>query len=136
LRRYVYTKGRTLPDIQSGLPFFLRWFMLPFLSRRLLKSAISQGIGRHTEAEVYEMGIKDLRAISIYLGDKPFFTGDKATEFDCAMFGNLSQTMWNSPGSPLEQVLHGELENLKAFCERMKAQFWPDWNRCLNPPKN
>ena len=85
---------------------------------------------------MYEMGIKDLRAISTYLGDKPFFTGDKATEFDCAMFGSLSQTMWNSPGSPLEQVMHGELRNLKAFCERMKAQFWPDWNRCLNPPRN
>ena len=130
----MYTKGRTLPDIQSGLPYVVRW-MMPLISRRLLKSAIGQGIGRHTEAEVYEMGIKDLKAISIHLGDKPFFTGDKATEVDCSIFGILCQTLWNPNGSPVEQGLHGEFSNLKAFCERMKEQFWPDWNRCLNPPR-
>ena len=108
---------------------------MPYMTRRLLKSAIGHGIGRHTEAEVYEMGIKDMKAISDYLGDKPFITGDKVTEFDCALFGSLSQTMWNSPGSPLEKVMHQELVNLKAFCERIKEQFWPHWDRCLNPPR-
>ncbi len=33
--------------------------------------------------------------------------GDKAIEVDCAMFGMLSQLLWNSPGSPFEQLLHG-----------------------------
>ena len=93
---------------------------------------MGQGMGRHTEAEVYEMGIKDLRAISVHLGEKPFFTGDKATEVDCAMFGMLAQLLWNCPGSPFEQLLHGEFANLKSFCERMKEQFWPDWDLCLN----
>ena len=108
---------------------------MPVMSKRLLKAAQGQGIGRHTEAEVYEMGIKDLKAISIHLGDKPFFTGDKPTEVDCSIFGILCQTLWNPNGSPVEQVLHGEFSNLKAFCERMKEQFWPDWNQCLNPPR-
>ena len=33
--------------------------------------------------------------------------GDKATEVDCAMFGILSQCLWNTPGSPFEQLLQG-----------------------------
>ena len=100
------------------------------MSRSRLKTAVAQGIGRHTEAEVYEMGIKDLRAISVYLGAKTFFTGDKVTELDCTMFGILSYHMlWNPNGSPLEELLHGDLANF-AFCERMK-----DWDHCLNPPR-
>ena len=54
--------------------------------------------------------------------------------FPLSFFGILSQSLWNRNGSPLEQVLDGEFANLKLFCERMKEQFWPHWNRCLNPP--
>lgn len=78
--------------------------------------------------------------------------GDKATEVDCAMFGMLSQFLWNCPGSPFEQLLNGnqirfnvlnenfmnfqnlsgEFINLKMYCERMRDNFWPDWDRCLD----
>ncbi len=84
--------------------------------------------------------------------------GDKATEVDCAMFGMLSQFLWNMPGSPFEQLLQGKIENLnnysddvitltltfkkpgefnnlKVYCERMKETYWPDWDRCLNPTR-
>ena len=108
---------------------------MPLVSRVQMKKALAQGMGRHSEAEVYEMGIKDLRAISIHLGDRPFFTGDKATEVDCTMFGVLAQFLWNSSGGPLEKVLKEELPNLTSFCKRMKEQFWPDWDKCLNPPR-
>ena len=79
--------------------------------------------------------------------------GDKPTEVDCAMFGMLSQFLWNTPGSPFEQLLQGNLQfqcfvstiyknlsisagefnNLKIYCELMKKTFWPDWDCCLNP---
>jgi len=100
-----------------------------------MNKALAQGMGRHSEAEVYEMGIKDLRAISIHLGNRPFFTGDKTTEVDCTMFGVLAQFLWNSSSGPLEKVLKEELTNLTSFCERIKEQFLPDWDKCLNPPR-
>ena len=31
--------------------------------------------------------------------------------------------------------LKGEFSNLKSYCERMRDTFWPDWDRCLNPPR-
>ena len=103
--------------------------MAPMLRKQLKGQAHGQGMGRHTEAEVIEMGVKDLRAISTFLGitnqyfsilfflryiwickgTKPFLMGDKATEADCAVFGMLSQLLWNSPGSPFEQLLQGIL---------------------------
>ena len=68
---------------------------------------MSQGIGRHSKEEIFEMGLKDLKAISNYLGSKPFFTGEKVSELDCAAFGMLAQFIWNSPGSPYEHLFNG-----------------------------
>jgi len=105
LERFVYKKGRTMRNIQGGLPRIFSC-VVPLLSRRIRNNAVAQGMGRHSEAEVYEMGAKDLRAISAYLGEKPFFTGQKATEVDCALFGFVAQFLWNSsPGSPLEKLV-------------------------------
>lgn len=42
--------------------------MAPMLRKQLKGQAHGQGMGRHTEAEVIEMGVKDLRAISTFLG--------------------------------------------------------------------
>ena len=77
------------------------------VKRRLNSDAIGQGIGRHTKEEVYEMGLKDLRALSAYLGSKPYFTGQQVTELDCAAFGSLAQFLWNAPGSPYEHLFNG-----------------------------
>lgn len=76
-------------------------------------------MGRHTEAEAIEIGAKDLRAISNYLGDKadvcwwislqwmnsklyvtgtkPYFMGDTVTEVDCAIFGMMAMVLWTMP---------------------------------------
>ncbi|KAK7069366.1 hypothetical protein SK128_002949, partial [Halocaridina rubra] len=94
-----------------------------------------QGIGRHTPQEIEEMGRKDLAALSTWLGDKPFFMGAAPTEVDCAIFGTLAQIQWNSPGSPYLQMFDSKFPNLAAYCMRVKEKFWPDWNKCLDPPR-
>jgi len=106
LWRFVYSKGTLglLNQIQSGFPWAL---ILPFIRRKVRGDAVSQGIGRHTKEEIFEMGLKDLKAMSNYLGGKPFFTGEKVSELDCAAFGMLAQFIWNSPGSPYEHLFNG-----------------------------
>lgn len=69
----------------------------------------------------------DLRAVSVILGNKKFICGDGPCEDDCAIFGVLAQCVWGLPGSCYENLVHGELTNLKEYCERMKDCFWPDW---------
>ncbi|EFX81103.1 hypothetical protein DAPPUDRAFT_303601 [Daphnia pulex] len=106
LWRWVYTKGRTLwqVPVQCNLPKSLS-LMLPLVVKKLKGQAQGQGMGLHTEAEVIEMSVKDLRAISNFLGTKQFLMGDKAIEANCAVFGILSQLLWNCPGSPFECFL-------------------------------
>lgn len=99
--------------------------MLPLVVKKLKGQAQGQGMGLHTEAEVIEMSVKDLRAISNFLGKflfsccfsflkvlsisrkgtKQFLMGDKAIEANCAVFGILSQLPRNCPGSPFECFL-------------------------------
>jgi hypothetical protein len=46
--------------------------MLPLVAKKLKGQAHGQGMGLHTEAEVIEMSVKDLRAISNFLGKLNF----------------------------------------------------------------
>lgn len=41
---------------------------MPLVCKEIKSQAYGQGMGRHTEAEVIEMGAKDLRALSVFLG--------------------------------------------------------------------
>jgi hypothetical protein len=56
-----------LTQVQCNLPKSLS-LTLPLVVKKLKGQAQGQGMGLHTEAEVIEMSVKDLRAISNFLG--------------------------------------------------------------------
>ena len=72
LWRFVYTKDET---VRLSLPTMPK-YMIPLATKLLAKAhflyvssaARGQGMGRHTEAEVMEIGVKDLKTMSIFLG--------------------------------------------------------------------
>ncbi len=100
------------------------------ITRNIRNQATGQGVGRHSEAQVIELGLSDLRALSVFLGKstdsmprlrpyfqlarstiegkKKFLMGDRAVEEDCGIFGILSQVVWNLPGSPFEQAVNSK----------------------------
>lgn len=94
-----------------------------------------QGMGRHSPAEVAQLAEADLRALSTQLGGKPFFLGDQPTSTDAAIFGILAQALWVLPGSVQEKLVKEELKNLEEFCQRMRKEYWPDWETLYVPPK-
>jgi glutathione S-transferase len=83
------------------------------------------GMGRHTADEVYRLGTQDITAVSDFLGEKPFFMGDRPTTADAAVYAYLA----NLIEIPLENPVkaHGlELKNLVAYCRRMRERFYPE----------
>jgi len=42
---------------------------IPFIAHKFKTASYYQGIGRHTRADATEMGFKDLRAVSVFLGE-------------------------------------------------------------------
>nr|CAH0109212.1 unnamed protein product [Daphnia galeata] len=130
LYRFVYTKGKTLFQIQTSFPAILR-LMLPILVNKVKNQTIAQGMGRQTQ---FRKDI-ELKFPIIPSGTKLYFMGEKPTEMDCSMFGILAQVVWAMPGSPFESHMNGEFSNLKNYCMRMKIKFWPDWDQCLASPQ-
>lgn len=95
---------------------------------KCVKCLEAHEIGKHNKEEIYAIGEKDLRAMSSFLDDKEFFMGSEPTTIDCTMFGLLSCLLHTADNSPLAKVVREDLKNLVDFCDRMKLNFWLDWN--------
>lgn len=86
-----------------------------------------RGLLRHSDEELWGFSNEDLRALSDYLGDKPFFFGDWPTLADCTIFGHLSQFMWIPIGFPQQKFLEEQCPNLVDLMNRFRDEYWPDW---------
>ncbi len=75
----------------GNIPFPINKAIAFKVCNDVLKTLYKQGIGRHSDAEVFEIGNQDLRALSDFLSDKPYFFGDRPTTLDAAAYGILSQ---------------------------------------------
>jgi glutathione S-transferase len=94
--------------------------------RKVLQEQLfSQGMGRHTEAEVHEIGIQDLTAVSDFLGSKPFFFGELPTATDATIYSHLANLLEVPLDSPSTQFARGR-RNLVDYCARMRERFFPE----------
>ena len=133
--RWVILKGMYLPTIyRLNYPdFVIKYVLLPLKSWEFSKDTYHQGIGRHSPSEVKEMAFKDIESISIYLGQKEYMFGNVPTEIDCVVFGMVSMVLHCHPKNSIFHLkITNEHPNLVDFAERMKQNFWPDWENCLD----
>lgn len=83
------------------------------------------GLGRHSSEEVFQLGRTDLNALSDFLGNKPYFMGDKPTLLDASAFGVLVNTV----ACPIESPVKAHAlrkQNLVGFCQRIMAEYFPE----------
>jgi glutathione S-transferase len=106
----------TLPPILKTL--------VPIMARNTTSQNLQgHGMGRHTATEIYQIGVTDLNALSDFLADKPFFMGSQPTSLDASAYGMLANILWAPLESPL-QARAAALNNIVAYCNRMKAAFY------------
>ena len=112
-------------------PKFLFSLVLPMAKKKISGQAKSQGIGLHTKEEVLEIGKRDLKALSDFLGEKQYLMGDQISTVDCVAFGFLCVVIYGFPEDDVHRVqIEEELPNLKAYTMRIKETYWPDWDDC------
>ena len=92
----------------------------------ILEAVRAQGVGRHTHAEIVDLAVRDMTALSVHLSDRPYFLGDAPTSYDCSLYGTLAQVLW-SPWEAEDKAHLQSLPNLAAFCERIRDRYWSDW---------
>ena len=105
-----------------------RWFM-PMGLR--LKGRLCV-YGRLDPSDAMELSFRDLDALSVMLGDKPYLFGDRLTTLDCVVFGHLTQFLYININFPQEKYLKENACNLVNLVERIRLQIWPDWNEMCN----
>ena len=105
------------------VPPIMRGLAARSVRNGIRKALVAQGMGRHSRDEIYEIGKADLTAVSMWLGDKPFFMGATATSVDASAYSFLANILVPQLRSPLQD--HGmSLPNLRAYCERMKTKYY------------
>ena len=66
---------------------------------KMLKESNSQGYGKHSQEELYQIGRADLTAIDNFIGDKKFLMGDQPCNEDAGVFACLCQIIYNEQGA-------------------------------------
>ncbi|XP_015929788.1 failed axon connections [Parasteatoda tepidariorum] len=112
--------------LNSKLPKGLLQFFFKLGFKSNIKRTIGHGVGRHNSDEIYEFGKKDLKALSEYLAEKPYFFGEEPHLLDCVAFSHLCQFVY-VPFGGMKEYLESDCTNLLSFVERMKERYWPDW---------
>lgn len=83
------------------------------------------GLGRHNCEAVFQLGRADLDALSDFLGNKPYFMGDKPTSLDASAFGILINTLACPIESPVKEYALSK-QNLVDYCQRMMSECYPE----------
>ena len=124
-----WARDEVWPEVKdryfSAMPIPLRWIVPGVAQKQVRRDLHGQGIGRHTDAEINAMALADLRAISEFLGDKPFFLGESPTTLDATGYGFLTSVLRAPFKSPIRAEID-ELKNLAAYCARLDAQYFAD----------
>ena len=93
--------------------------------KNMLQSLEHQGIGRHTEEEIYQLGKEDILALSQLLGEQTYFFGDKPSTLDVTAYAYLASIIHAPIESPLKRFVLDQ-SNLVSLCERIDAQYFKD----------
>lgn len=82
------------------------------------------GFGRHSRAEVAELGCRSLTALATLLGNKPYLLGPAISAVDATAFAMITAAAAPVFTARLRAVAE-EQENLMRYRDRLMGQFYP-----------
>jgi glutathione S-transferase len=92
--------------------------------RRIQQQMRGHGMGRHSRDEIYQLACADLDALSDFLGDRPFFHGERPTTLDATAYAFLANIIEPPIASPAQRHALA-LQNLVDYCRRMQETYYP-----------
>lgn len=106
------------------LPAAARPLVRGLIRRKVLKVLMAQGFGRHSPAEVAELGIRDIDALAAILGDHPYLMGDRPCGADATVFGFIACTLAPVFASEVRAAAERH-PNLMAYAKHMSERYFP-----------
>ncbi len=106
------------PAFFKSLPIGIRSVAAGLIRRRVRRALHKQGLGRHSQGELYALGQADLRAVSVVLGNRSYFFGDGPTTIDAIAYGFLANLYFVPIETKLKETAM-DYDNLRLYCERL-----------------
>ena len=108
-----------------GLPAPIRSLVAAKVRRQIRQRLDGQGMGRHSAEEIAALATRSIDATADFLGAKPYMMGDTPTGLDATAFAFAAGTLCPMFETPIRPAAERH-DNLKAYVDRMMAQFYPD----------
>jgi len=102
------------------IPKFIRMPIFRTIAKGQKKAVDAHGIGRHTDAEIYGLGLDDVKTVEAFLGDKKFILGDRPAEVDATTYAFLSGMAADVFPTPIQTYIKSS-ETLDGYLSRMDA---------------
>ena len=102
------------------IPKFLRMTLFGMVAKGVAKSAAGQGILAHSDAEIFELGVDDIKTVETILGTQEFILGDKPAEADATVYAFLHGMSAEVFPNPVQAHIRGS-EALMGYLARMDA---------------
>lgn len=107
----------------DAIPMPLRPLIRGMIRHKVVKALVAQGFGRHSKAEIAELGIRDIDALAAILNDKPYLMGNKPCGADATVFSFLAGVL-----TPVfETTVRAAAErhvNLVAYVKHMSERYF------------
>lgn len=105
-------------------PAPLRPFVAAMVRRQVRQRLWGQGFGRHSKAEIEQLGIRDIDALAAFLADKPYLMGQAPCGADATVFAFVAGTLCPHFSTPIRDAAEKH-PNLAAYRDRLMAQYFP-----------
>jgi glutathione S-transferase len=106
-------------------PAPLRPLIIAIMKRKVRQQLYGQGLGRHARADIAAFAARDLEALSILLGDKPWAFGDAPKGADATLWAMVTSAL--CPHFEMEVRRAAEcFPNLIAYRDRGMARWFPE----------
>lgn len=113
--------AKTRPAFFGGMPPALRTLVPAIVRRKMRRDLVGQGIGRHDASAIAMRACADLDALSVLLGEAPYFGGSEPGAIDATTYAFLANALW-PPIDTLPRRHLQQQEALVAYCERMRER--------------
>jgi len=106
------------------IPRLVRGVITKKIRQKARDNVFAQGMGRHTVEQRFVRADKDIAAIMVLLGDKPFLFGDRPGAADAS----AAPVLASFAGSPTKTLLSERIcsdARLMAYLHRVQAALYP-----------
>jgi glutathione S-transferase len=107
-------------------PAPIRPIVKAVIRRKLKRTIVGHGMGRHSKAQIEGLARRDLDAIAGILGDKPYLMGAEPCGADATVFGAAAACLCEIFDTPVRTAAESHA-NLVAYRNRMMKRFYPEF---------